>query len=410
MDIPTEEKVSLKKGIKYISLHGALGYFTAAKRYMLGLIHSGIPLTWTPMVPGDDWGMNLHPFTERRIGDPDLDSYCNRPVEYDTVIAHTPPEFYPMWRKREAGKRLIGYTVWETDQIPPHWPPLLNMADQLLLPCHWNKSVFRRCNVLVPIDVIPHIADVHEPTAQDTVFNIDPETFVFYTIGTWTARKGIQQTIQCYLDAFTAEDSTLLVIKTTKTGYQQSVLTRLHRTQKLYHLLRSSLKLPNYFKFRADADVLIQNILRKSNRPPRIKLISDELSEDAIRDLHRRGDCFVSLCHSEGWGLGAFDAAARGKPVIITGYGGQLDYLDPALSHLVDYDLVPVRDDHDSKNFRKEQQWAEPKISVASQFMRRVYQNPAEAREKARVLQHRIHERFGEEAVMKRLLAALGKS
>ena len=41
-----------------------------------------------------------------------------------------------------------------------------------------------------------------------------------------------------------------------------------------------------------------------------------------------------------GGGWGAFEAARLGKPVIMTGYGGQLDYLDAELSHLVDYTLV----------------------------------------------------------------------
>ena len=31
---------------------------------------------------------------------------------------------------------------------------------------------------------------------------------------------------------------------------------------------------------------------------------------------------------AEGWGLGAFEAAQLGKPVIMTGYGGQRDFLD----------------------------------------------------------------------------------
>jgi len=410
MAIPIEEKSCLKKGVKYISLYGGLGYFTAAKRYMLGLIRSGMPLTWTPMVPGNSWGMNLHPLLGTAAGDPDLDSYCNQPLEYDTVIVHTPPEFYPLWRKQENGKRVIGYTVWETDQLPPHWPPLLNMLDQLLVPCSWNKNVFKRCNVGVPIAVIPHILDAGRPATGEMTFNVEPGVFVFYIIGTWTARKGIQQTIQCYLDTFTARDPTLLVIKTTKTVYRQGVLTRLHKVKRSYRFLRRLLNIRNHFTFRVDTTVLLQEILKKYNKPARIKLITDELSEHAMRQLHQRGDCFVSLCRSEGWGLGAFDAAAMGKPVIITAYGGQMDYLDPDLAYLVDYDLVPVRDDDDPKNFRKEQKWAEPKISVASQFMRRVYENPSEAREKAGILQQRIHERFNEEAVRKQLLSVLGKS
>lgn len=411
--IQVEEKQCLKKGVKYISLYGGLGYFTAAKRYMLGLIRSGMPLTWTPMVPGNSLGMNLHPLSGTAAGDPDLDFYCNRPLEYDTVIVHTPPDFYPLWRKEERGKRVIGYTVWETDQLPPHWPALLNTLDQLLVPCSWNKDVFKRCNVDVPIAVIPHILDAERPATGETTFNVEPGIFVFYTIGTWTARKGIQQTIQCYLDTFTARDPTLLLIKTTKTFYRQGVLTGLMRSptvKRPYHFLRRLLNIQNHFTSRVDTTVPLQKMLGKYDKPARIKLITNEVSEDTIRQLHQRGDCFISLCHSEGWGLGAFDAAAMGKPVIITAYGGQMDYLDPDLAYLVDYDLVPVRNDEDPNNFRKEQKWAEPKIPAASQLMRLVYENPSAARQKAGILRTRIHERFSEEAVGKQLMSVLEKN
>ena len=51
---------------------------------------------------------------------------------------------------------------------------------------------------------------------------------------------------------------------------------------------------------------------------------SDELGpEGVIGDdaIHAIGDCYVSLTHGEGWGMGAFDAATLGKPVLITGWG-----------------------------------------------------------------------------------------
>jgi len=114
------------KGVKYISLYGALGYFTAAKRYMLGLRNAGVPFTWTPMIPGRSWGISLEPFAGESIGDQELDPFCNRRIEYDTVIIHTSPDLYPFWIQREPHKRIIGYTVWETDRLPNRWLPHLN--------------------------------------------------------------------------------------------------------------------------------------------------------------------------------------------------------------------------------------------------------------------------------------------
>ena len=74
-------------------------------------------------------------------------------------------------------------------------------------------------------------------------------------------------------------------------------------------------------------------------------MIADEgLSDGEMLALHERGDCFVSLARTEGWGLGTFDAARLGKPVVTTDYGGQLDFLDPALAWLAPHSMVPVHE------------------------------------------------------------------
>ena len=78
--------------------------------------------------------------------------------------------------------------------------------------------------------------------------------------------------------------------------------------------------------------------------PAPVRLVTRDLADAEVEALHARGDCYVSLCRSEGWGIPPFDAAARGTPVVITGFGGHLAYLDADSAYLVDYDLVPVDD------------------------------------------------------------------
>ena len=51
-------------------------------------------------------------------------------------------------------------------------------------------------------------------------------------------------------------------------------------------------------------------------------------------------DCYVSLHRAEGFGLGPAEAMWLGKPVIATGYSGNLDFMTPTNSLLVDYRLV----------------------------------------------------------------------
>jgi glycosyltransferase involved in cell wall biosynthesis len=112
--------------------------------------------------------------------------------------------------------------------------------------------------------------------------------------------------------------------------------------------------------------------------PPAVRLVARELGDNDICALHRRGNCFVSLCRSEGWGLGAFDAAAHGKPVVTTGYGGQLDYLAGS-PYLVDYDLVPVHDPAGFPSYSPAQRWAEPDVDHGARLLREVMSNRREA-------------------------------
>jgi glycosyltransferase involved in cell wall biosynthesis len=386
------------KGIKYVSLYEKSGYGYAARAYLQGLIKTGIPITWTPMVPGKGWGLGSVPFLGRDIGDPDLDPVCNRFIEYDTIILHLTPEYYPLWLKREHGKRMIGYTVWETDKPPRHWLPFLNAMDVLLVPSRWNKEIFIKWGVTRPISVIPHIAmnyqsmrspsNASQPSCDMSGWGIGADDYVFYNIGMWTVRKDLRSTIQCYLDNFTADDNTLLLIKTTKYDYTKKY----------------------FWRFFSYADWTVKNILKNYRNPARIKLIDEEISQEDILNLHARGDCYISLCRSEGWGLGAFDAAGFGKPIIITGYGGQTEYLPGHLAYLVDYRLVPVIDDIAKKSYSSDQRWAEPNRTHASQLIRKVFEDRKEADQRGIMLSRHIHECFNESVIIPKLIQAVERS
>jgi glycosyltransferase involved in cell wall biosynthesis len=373
------------RGIKYVSLHEASGYGVAARRYIRGLMKTGMPLTWTPMVRGRGWGLGYQPFLGEIATDDDLHQICNRPVDYDTVILHTVPEYYPLWKDREPGKRIVGYTVWETTCIPNHWRELLNAVDLLLVPCAWNREVFRECGVTTPIEVVPHALQAKTDSSCALPWDIPEGDFVFYTIGTWTARKAIPDLIRCYLNAFTSRDKTLLVVKTSNKDFTQN---------RWMQYLRTPWK-------------IAQKIAATYEDPAKMLLISDPFTEAEIACLHQRGDCFVSLCHSEGWGLGAFDAAGLGKPIVITGYGGHLEFLPKELAYLIDYRMVPVIDRQGSASYSLNQAWAKPDLTQASQLMREVFNKRNESLDRGRKLSKYVWQRFQEEKVVQKLLAAL---
>lgn len=373
-------------GVKYVSLVEPSGYGIAAKRCILALARAGIPVTWTPMIGGHAGPPYYRPCAATGVGDPDLDPFCNRTMTYDVVIVHTVPEYFPFWIAAEHGRPIVGHTVWETTALPAHWPPLLNAVDRLFVPCRWNKTVFEECGVTPPIDVIPHIADRRDESVDLRTDRQDGDGFVFYTIGVWTERKALSRTVQAFCEAFTADDRVTLLIKTTP------------RDQTVTGVLRY---------FRRSVAQAVGRVTRRYRRPPRIRLITDVQSESQIRRLHVRGDCYVSLCRGEGWGLGAFDAAAHGNPVVMTGFGGQLDYLDRELAYLVDYELVPVINPQAPLSYSPDQRWAEPDVAHGARLLREVAARPDQAKARGRALQARVLSRFGERAIIEAVIPAL---
>jgi glycosyltransferase involved in cell wall biosynthesis len=384
-------------GIKYVSLYEESGYGISARLYMRGLVREGVPLVWAPMVQGSGLKLGYEPFDGQRVGSAEFDEYCNRGSDYDLVIVHTVPEYFPYWRRNEQGKTLFGYTVWETDRIPRHWPELLDAVDHLLVPSEFTKAVFVKSGVRRPISVIPHISEftaasgeeLEEGTVNDGLAELPTlssgNEFVFYSIGTWTNRKAIWKILTAYLETFTRSDPVLLIVKTSGKDYSRKPL----------------------FKFRFSARTAADKIIAQYQSPAPILLITRKLSAKAIRWLHERGDCYVSLCHSEGWGMGAFEAACMGKPVIMTGYGGQREFLPADLSYLVRYDTIPVADKVSPKSYSADQTWAEPDAEHASLLMKEVFCNQGAARWKGVGLQRFVTERFNENATIEKLMRAL---
>jgi glycosyltransferase involved in cell wall biosynthesis len=77
------------------------------------------------------------------------------------------------------------------------------------------------------------------------------------------------------------------------------------------------------------------------NDPPivhpsgRVHVIPAQLSSEVINALYRLSHSFVSVHHSEGWGLAISDAMLFRLPVVATGYSGNLDFMNEANSFLV---------------------------------------------------------------------------
>jgi glycosyltransferase involved in cell wall biosynthesis len=106
--------------------------------------------------------------------------------------------------------------------------------------------------------------------------------------------------------------------------------------------------------------------------------VLDRSLTDAERDgLIAACDCYVSLHRSEGFGLTLAEAMAAAKPVIATGWSGNVDFMNADNSLLVDYTLTRVGPG--AAIYPADGTWAEPDLGHAARLMRQVVADQAAA-------------------------------
>lgn len=353
---------------------GNSGYGEASRGYVLALHKMGVPITASPISFEE-----IRPVNEKYGGT--LASLINKPIDYNIVITHaTPHHFGP---HKEVGKTNIGYTVWETTKLPPDWVEMMNKTDKILTSCSWNADVYKESGVNVPVGVVPHGIEMAEfdGIKPYNIKAINDDTFVFYDIFQFMERKNPTSLVRAYWHAFQNNENVALVLKTYRTNHSEKDKAMIRETMKR-----------------------LKKVTPMPNPHAKVYMILDLLSRNEILGLHTRGNCFASLDRGEGFGLNGFTAGACGTPIIITGFGGALEYAKPDNSYLVNYTLQPVFGMLWGPWYTGDQLWAASDIHQASQLMKKVYENKEEAKQKGANLKKYIAENFTWERVAQKMV------
>jgi glycosyltransferase involved in cell wall biosynthesis len=152
--------------------------------------------------------------------------------------------------------------------------------------------------------------------------------------------------------------------------------------------------------------------LREATRGrPDITLVDNYVPAGHIDAMIAACDCYVSLHRAEGFGLGMASAMSLGKPVIGTGYSGNLTFMNQSNSYLVGWKRtevgpgVPI--------YPASDHWAEPDLDEAASLMRHVFENRADAAqrgEKARADIERDHSPSARSKLLRQRLDEIGAS
>jgi hypothetical protein len=230
--------------------------------------------------------------------------------------------------------------VYETENIPNSWKKFDYYTDFFITPTYLMKSILINNHFYKPIYVIQHNIN-HKLSSIYKKFNNNNNNkpYIFYTICKIDdPRKNIKNLIKCFLNTFSHKDNVLLYIK----GYENNSIPK---------------------------------FVYNKNIHPKIKIDTLNISNSAIIDIHKNCNCYISLAHSEGVGLGMVEASTIGNPVLTTNYGGQLEYLN--YGYFVDYKLDFININYSL--FDKTQYWAYPNYNHASKLMKDIYNNQKDA-------------------------------
>lgn len=283
-------------------------------------------------------------------------------VEYPVTVIHENPQgfHYALSRVPSSvlkNRYVTGVWYWELPEFPEEWHWTLDHVDEIWVTSRYVQDIFAPCTS-VPVMKMPLTIDVETAEASRGEFGLPDDRFVFtfsFSPHSSVARKNPFGYVEAFRRAFGRTDSgPLLVLKV--------------------HYLSAA---PAVARPLAAAVESVGGVL-----------LDVELTRLQMNNLLNLSDCYVSLHRAEGFGLGMAEAMALGKPVIATGYSGNADFMTPENSYPVDYELREiVPEDHRyqpqyERTYPAGQIWAEPDVDQAAEFMRRVYENRDEARER----------------------------
>ena len=368
--------------ISYHSFLPHLGYGVAAAGYVeLLKANPANAINWT-----------AHRF-ENEINQP-LTREFTQPNDLNFI--HLTPDYIP--RAFDERCPNVANTVFESTRLPAEWLPHLNRVDRVAVPCTWNQAVFEE-SLKKPVYLLPHLSQFsgQPPATTDGELQLPADRFMFLTVGTWELRKNLAQVVDTYCRVFSKKDPVLLVIKTSEND-----LTLRHYQWRHFSWRHLNWQRVAYWQ---QTTKTLRQLMRFRPNAPAIQLLPTPLTDQAMQHLYHRCDAYVTLTNGEGWGLGAYEAAWFGKPVIATGFGGYLDFLKPNTAFLTPYQLIPYKQNPWDDADRSTHYYAQPDLSSAAEYMRFVYNAPDESKQRGRRLSEYVQQQFSRSSIAARLQA-----
>jgi glycosyltransferase involved in cell wall biosynthesis len=257
----------------------------------------------------------------------------------DVVVLHLEPHNYESLYNRFPSLRtkyVVSYCVWEASELPEIYQRSLALVQEVWTCSNYCLAVIRKHHPRV--FCVPHTMERERLNhdIDDVIIRrlicFDPKNYYFLSIGrTLGARKNLAGLTSLFESMASSMPNARLIVK----------------------------GLPK------------DPILRSPD--PRIIYLPLMLSESQINALYQASDVYVSAHHSEGWGLTLSDAMLFGKPVVGTGYSGNLEFMNNYNSFLVRFTENHIRQEDLFGLFTQQMKWADPDFEHLRDIMQSLY-------------------------------------
>jgi glycosyltransferase involved in cell wall biosynthesis len=334
----------------------------------------------------------------------------NLPRQPEIFISITVPnEWQPL------GKYNVGITAGiETTACSPEWVQGMNRMDLVLTISEHSKQVLQssayqehdqKTNVKTslrltkPIEVLHNCVDVDifkkikaaecDPMVNDLMVDVK-EKFGFLFVGHWLQgpvghdRKDVGMLVKVFLETFRRipkKDRPALILKTSGAGF--SVLDREDILNKIEHI-RSEFSTKNL---------------------PSVYLLHGNLTESEMNSLynHPKIKAHISFTKGEGFGRPLLEASMSGKPIIVSGWSGHLDFLNPTDAVLLSGNLHEVGQGAAWQGvINADTSWFKVDYQNAANIMHHVWKHYKQFQSRGRPLMTKNFERFNPDAIQKR--------
>lgn len=265
-----------------------------------------------------------------------------------------------------AGYR-IGYWHWEQPRLSEQFLGSFDGLDEVWVP---TSFVHEAVSAISPIPVykVPHALQFSvDGKWTRGSFGLPEDKFtvlVMYDFHSYRFRKNPEAAIDAFKRVAKGRKDMCLVIKTINAGNYVDDYTALKREVR-------------------DLDSVV--------------FIDEVYARDQLYGLEANCDCLLSLHRAEGFGLGPAEMMYLGKPVIATGWSGNMEFMTPMNSCPVNYDLRPL--EKPLGVYVAGLDWAEPDVEHAADYLKRLVEDPSLAHDIGQRAQHDIRRQLNPKVI-----------